>query len=40
MYAKQKYKICKKEQKKVPGGVEPSLAESESAVITVRPWNR
>ena len=27
-------------QKKVPEGVEPSLAESESAVITVRPWNR
>ncbi len=27
-------------KRKVPEGVEPSLAESESAVITVRPWNR
>lgn len=24
----------------VPGGVEPSPADSESAVITVRPWNQ
>ncbi|KAG6083359.1 hypothetical protein E4U16_004356 [Claviceps sp. LM84 group G4] len=28
------------QQLQVPEGVEPSLAESESAVMTVRPWNR
>ena len=30
----------KKQKLKVPEGVEPSLAGSEPAVITVRPWNR
>ncbi|KAF5136497.1 hypothetical protein E5D57_000260 [Metarhizium anisopliae] len=32
--------LSKPAKEKVPEGVEPSLAESESAVMTVRPWNR